>query len=391
MTTPCHARAGARVLCVSAFPALGGAELCLLDTVSELSARGFAVEILNLVDDPGTLSRELRRRGARVHVCRIGRLRDPRGAVRVARWFIRHSGRFDVALANDARAAVYTALGTAFRRTSWIWHVHDLIGAGHRIERCARRLRPAAWIANSDAVRHSLVRHGCAAGRVTMVHNGIDVDAFHPARSAERFRRELAVDDSTLLVAAVGRLVPWKGLETLIEAASRALPVAPNAAYVIVGDVVTDAANRPAALRYREALLALRDRLRLGDRVRFLGQRTDIADVMAGIDVLVHTAIDEPFGRVLIEAMAAGKAVVATRGGGVAEIVEDGVTGYVVPPRDADAVARAVASLANPAHRSAMGRGGRARALARFSVAAYGDALARAVTAVLDGSERRQP
>jgi glycosyltransferase involved in cell wall biosynthesis len=374
------------VLCVSAFADLGGAERCLLDTVACLSARRFEVEVLNLVDHPGALARALERRGIRVHVCRVGRFRDPRGAARAAAWFLRHARRFDVAIANDTRAALYTALGRAVRGTPYVWHVHDIVSAGQRLQRLAVRLRPAAWIANSRAVKSSLVRHGCSGERIAVVHNGVDANRFHPAAPSEPLRSELAVDASALLVGAIGRLVPWKGLEILLEAADRLRAAVPQAVYLVVGDAVTDAANRSDALRYREGLFALRDRLDLGARVRFLGERADMPRVMAGLDVLVHSATDEPFGLVLIEAMAAGKAVVAARGGGVTEIVDDGVTGYVVPPRDPEAVAHRLALLADRARRDAMGGAGRHRALAHFSLEAYGDALAAVVTrAVTEG------
>lgn len=368
---------------MSAFAELGGAERSLLDTVDALSARGLAVEVLNLVDRPGALARTLEGRGVPVHLCRVGRFRDPRGVVRAVHWFLRRARRFDVALANDTRGALYTALGAALVRVPYVWHVRDLVGAGGRLERCALRLRPAGWIANSHAVASSLVRHRGEATRVAVVHNGVDVSRFHPAVSTATVRRELAVDASKILVGAVGRLVPWKSLETLLQAAVRLRAMGAPVAYLVVGDVVTDATNRPAAVRYRETLLALRDRLDLGGHVHFLGERADVPRIMAAIDVLVHTAIDEPFGRVLIEAMAAGKPVVATRGGGVSEIVEDGVTGYLVPPRDDAAVADRLACLADHRRRSAMGRAGRQRVLTHFSLDAYGDALAAVVAGVV--------
>ena len=379
MTTSRHPPADTRVLCVSAFAELGGAERCLLDTVDGLSARRCTVETLHLIDRPGALVGELERRGLRVHHCGVGRFRDPRGAVRAATWFRHQAGRFDVAIANDTRAALYTAIGGALGGPPYVWHVHDILRARQPLQRLAVRLRPAAWIANSGAVASSLVRHGAPSRRVVVVHNGVDATRFHPAVASTPLRSELGVDDSVLLVGAVGRLVPWKGLEVLLQAADRLRGVVPEAIYLVVGDTITDTANRPDAERYRDALVALTDRLSLGSRVRFLGDRADMPRVMAALDVLVHSATDEPFGRVLIEAMAAGKAVVAARGGGVTEIVEDGVTGYVVPPRDVDAVAQRVALLANRERRCAMGRAGRRRALERFSLEAYGDAVAAVV------------
>src|SRR5690242_13499838 len=132
-------RAEARVLCVSAFPDLGGGEISLLDTVTCLTARGVDVDVLNLVDRPGALTDALRERDVRVHHCRIGRFRDPRGVVRATRWFARHASGFDLVLANDGRAALYTAAGLALRRRPYVWHVRDLVGAGHALERLAVR------------------------------------------------------------------------------------------------------------------------------------------------------------------------------------------------------------------------------------------------------------
>jgi glycosyltransferase involved in cell wall biosynthesis len=123
----------------------------------------------------------------------------------------------------------------------------------------------------------------------------------------------------------------------------------------------------------------LREDLGLRDRLIFMGGRSDMPTVMAGLDLLVHTAIDEPFGRVLIEAMASGRPVVATRGGGVPEIVRDGVTGYVVPPRDPDALAARIRTLADPDLRSRMGRRSRERAVALFGLPRYRERITAAV------------
>ena len=166
---------------MSAFPELGGAERSLLDTVDALAARGFAVDVLNLVDRPGALARALLERGVAVHVVRVGRFRDPRGIARVIGWFLRQGRRFDLALANDTRGVLYTAAGTAPARVPYLWHVRDLMGSGSRLERLALRLRPTAWIANSHAVAASLVRHGGDSARVIVVHNGVDVGRFQPA------------------------------------------------------------------------------------------------------------------------------------------------------------------------------------------------------------------
>jgi len=373
--TAASSRASPSVLCVSASQDLGGGEFVLLDTLSSLRARGVAVRVLNLAPAPGALARTLGARGADVLFCRSGRLRDPLSAIRILRFVLGRARGFDLALANDSRALVYTALACSLLRRPYLWHVHDLLTRSGPFEKIALRLGPAGYIAISQAVRQRLEVLGCPAVRIAVIPNAVDVDQFHPSVDGADFRRELSIDAGALVVGSVSRILPWKAVETLIEAAALLDQAVPAAVFLIVGDVVTDHAHADDAVRYRDSLLALRDRLGLGRRVRFVGYREDLPRVMAGLDLLVHTAIEEPFGRVLIEAMASGKPVVATRGGGVPEVVEDGVTGYLVPPRDSPALASCIAALADPEMRSRMGRAGRACAVSSFSLTRYGDEI----------------
>jgi len=143
----------------------------------------------------------------------------------------------------------------------------------------------------------------------------------------------------------------------------------PNAKGVVIGDPV------PYDLAYRDMLSALRDRLTLSEHVVFSDFRQDMPSVMAALDVLVLASTSpEPFGRVLIEAMAAGKPVVATDGGAVREIIDDGVHGLLVPPGDETALAQAIVHvLTHHELAAAMGLSGRERAKERFDVRQYVD------------------
>jgi glycosyltransferase involved in cell wall biosynthesis len=360
------------VLCVTAAQDAGGAELVLLDTIAAFRDRGWDVSVLNLARAPGGVARTVCALGAEIHWYRAGRFRDPVTAVRVLRWFVARAPRFDLAIANDARALLYTALGCALLGRPYVWHVHDYIRGIGPFERAARRVRPAAYVAISHAVRQSLRACGYPDARIHVVHNAIDADRVGSSSHGDGLRAELA-DGRAPVIGIVGRILPWKALETLLEAAARLRTSLPAALYLVIGDVVTDEAHRAEAVRYRASLLALRDRLGLQHHVRFLGHRDDVPHLLHVLDVVAHTAIDEPFGRVLIEAMAAGKPVVATRGGGVPEIVVDQVTGYLVPPRDADALADRLAALADPDRRERFGRAGRERAIAAFSLERYRD------------------
>jgi glycosyltransferase involved in cell wall biosynthesis len=166
--------------------------------------------------------------------------------------------------------------------------------------------------------------------------------------------------------------VPWKGQEIFLRALARVAPQVSNLKALIVGD-----ADPPTETTYRERLRALTEQLGLADIVRFTGFCSDISAVMASLDVLVHSSSSpEPFGIVVIEGMAAGKPVIATRAGGVLDIIEDGTNGLLVPIGDEHAMADAILNLAH--HRDlAVRLGTRARecVATRFTAAQYAQAV----------------
>jgi glycosyltransferase involved in cell wall biosynthesis len=368
-----------RILCVSSSADVGGAEMVLLDTAGCLRAAGATVSVLSMAPSHSPLAAAVRRHGFDVTSLPIGRFRNPLTAWRVLRWFARYAGAHELILANDTRALLYTALARRFSRRPYVWHVHDLFTGRGPFQIAALLARPARYVAISQAVADSLVRHGCPAHRVSVVLNAVDTLLFNPSVDAAPFRSELGASSETLVIGAVSRILPWKGLDVFVEAVARLGEGFPSALFVLVGDIVQRPNHRAEALRYRERLWRLREDLGLRDRLIFMGGRSDMPTVMAGLDLLVHTAIDEPFGRVLIEAMASGRPVVATRGGGVPEIVRDGVTGYVVPPRDPDALAARIRTLADPDLRSRMGRRSRERAVALFGLPRYRERITAAV------------
>jgi glycosyltransferase involved in cell wall biosynthesis len=140
-------------------------------------------------------------------------------------------------------------------------------------------------------------------------------------------------------------------------------------------------AGYPETLRQRASALGL------SDRVTFLGIRDDIPNLLAGLDVLVHTpTAPEPFGRVLAEAMAVGRPVIAAHCGGIPEVVEDGVTGLLVPSADVGAFTAAVVRLLeDPMLCQRLGGAGRRRAEARFGIEAHATGVFEAYRVVLEG------
>ncbi|MFH1085058.1 MAG: glycosyltransferase, partial [Chloroflexota bacterium] len=164
-------------------------------------------------------------------------------------------------------------------------------------------------------------------GRVApswVVYNGLDVDAFVQDCDRVAARAEFGCGDDDLVVGCVGRLVAWKGQEVFLRAVAQVAPHYPRLCALLVGAPET---GEPEAGgdAYAQHLRALAAELGLAERVVFTGFRSDVARLLSGMDVMVHASTaPEPFGRVLIEAMAAGAAVIGTRAGAVPEIVIDG-------------------------------------------------------------------
>ncbi|MBV9338415.1 MAG: glycosyltransferase family 4 protein, partial [Solirubrobacterales bacterium] len=199
-------------------------------------------------------------------------------------------------------------------------------------------------------------------------------------RHAARARIGLAGPGPLLGVAA--QITPWKGQAMAIRALRGVRQRLPRAQLVLVGEPKFVArTTRYDNSAYLGELRSLVAALRLESAVHFLGQRDDMPTVMAGIDVLLVPSTEEPFGLVVVEAMAAGTPVVATTDGGPAEIIRDGIDGRLVPPRDAERWASTVCDvLLDPTARARLTEAGHDRAR-RFSAERY-------ATEVVAGYER---
>lgn len=216
------------------------------------------------------------------------------------------------------------------------------------------------------------------AGFFEVVYDGLDLAAFRPCRTATEVRAELGIAEDAEVAGVVGNLQEWKGQRVLVEALDLLQKARPRLVVLLVGGV-----HRSGAA-YAEGVKALAESRGLASRVLWTGARPDVPDVMNAMDVVVHTSVrGEPFGRVIIEGMAVGRPVVATRAGGVPEFVHDGEDAVLVAPGDAAALARCLDRLLDDAaERERLARGGRASA-ERFAlprhVAAMTSVFERAV------------
>jgi L-malate glycosyltransferase len=213
------------------------------------------------------------------------------------------------------------------------------------------------FICVSEAIRRMLIGDGVPASRVVTVNEGIDIGHVEAAPKAD-LHSELWLPHNSPIVGNVAALVPHKGQRHLIEAAALVVKKVPDARFVIAGE----GELRPSLERQIKEH-------HLEKHVFLAGFRPDILSVHKAFDIFVMSSVTEGLGTSLLDAMACGKPVVATTAGGMPEVVIDGRTGLLVPPRDHAAMADAIVRLLrDPVVRAEMAAAGEARVRAKFSV-----------------------
>lgn len=352
-----------RVTFLSHASHLGGAERTLLDLIEGL---GGTVSASAILPRSGELSAALDALGVPWVACRhLGRLqrtgalslrvRESASLVRGSLEIARRIGERppQILHANSTTAALFGLLAARRRRVPLVWHVRDLAPLGKWStalgSRCSR------IVAISGCVQAS-VRARFADARVVRISNGIDPERFRPGPA------RLATGEGALVVS-IGQLVPWKRHELLVRAAPEVLRRFPGTRFLIVGEE-----PQGSTRGYRRELEQEVTQHGLEASIVLAGARRDVPEILARADLLVHTAHPEPFGRAVVEAMAAGVPVVAMAGDhGPAEIIRDGVDGLLVHPGTPAALAAAVCHLLErPGLRSEMGAAALRRARTSF-------------------------
>ncbi|HLJ48631.1 MAG TPA: glycosyltransferase family 4 protein [Bryobacteraceae bacterium] len=343
-----------------------------------------------------TLSAALSRAGCRV---RVALFRDPRGLSRAVEEQARSAGlrvapidchgRWDwsavralrtifaeeppdILHAHGYKADLYAYAAAWRRRLPLVATCHNWPDPHPRMQAYAKLdrfiLRSFDHITTpSQDVAQVLLSSGIASARITWVRNGIDIEAFRHAKPS------LLRDPSETLVGFVGRLVPEKGGETFLRAAQRVLAVRRNVRFIMVGD-------GPAGADWK----TLAAQLGIERHVDFTGTRDDMPGVYASLDMFVLPSHNEAMPMSVLEAMSAGKPVIATRVGAVPTLVLDGETGHLCAPGDADQIARSVLALlqnSEEAHR--LGENGYRRVHTEFSSEAMAETYLRLYRNVL--------
>jgi glycosyltransferase involved in cell wall biosynthesis len=329
----------------------------------------------------------LLRRGALAAFAPLGLAWNARYVAGLVRLIRRE--RIDLVHLNNGLSNLEGWLAAVLARRPLLVHAHGL-AVGSRLRRyMASRVR--RFVAISEVVRDRIVSElRVPQEKVVHLANPLTVAPGAGSREAQRRARATwGIPNGAPTFGTVGRIIRWKGQLEFVRAAARVLSTLPEAHALVIGDSADG--GEAYAVRVRQEA----DRLGIGDRVHFTGYLRDPAAIYPALDVLVHTSIEpEPFGLVLIEAMASGIPVVASPLGAPPEIVREGVDGFLRTPTDSEAVAEAVTTLLrDPGLRQRMGSAGQARVAERHDPVRYAARMAEvyreAVAAPLDAQEVR--
>lgn len=261
---------------------------------------------------------------------------------------------------NSSRSMIYAALVSIFCPKPILWHIRIT----ERDYILDRLLKPFAIkiIAISKAVasRFSWMKN---QGKIAIIHNGLDLKAFNSFSNLVKVRKAFSLKKNDIVIGTVAMLQPKKGIHILLQAVPLIREDFPQAKFLIVGD------DTDSKKHYLQQLRAMTHHFREDKNITFAGFRKDIPELMSALDIFVLPSLIEPFGRVLLEAMAAAKAVVASKVGGIPEIVADEETGILVLPGDSKKLADAIIRLIQDSSlREQMGRKGRKRVEELFSI-----------------------
>lgn len=361
-----------------------GADIGLLHSVKSLDRTKYWPIVILPSDMPtGMLSPELDSLGIEYYIAPLGILRrkylSARTLIPLAIEFLKGvayvrstaRSRGAVLIYVNTIVAASGAIGGKLAGVPVLWHIREILSMPrsirwvlHRaLSLCADRI-----VCISRAVRDSLVKEAPNLARKSMVvYNAVSLNSSNGKHHHVGLREELGLPQGAPLIGTVGRITHWKGQEILAEAAVVVLQKHPDAHFVAVGSYFADESY------YLRKLESFISNSGLDRKFHLTGYRPDVADLYPTFDIFVlPSRKPEPFGRVTVEAMMQGRAVIATNHGGTCELIEDGVTGMLVSPSDPNSLATAIdVLLADRNLRERMGQAAAVYARNNFGLPRY--------------------
>ena len=357
-----------RLLTFTTLFAIGGTERHVASLADGLDPSRFEHEF-GCLRRSGEFLAQIEARGLTVNEYAVARLYGPHALAQQLR-FARHLRRRRIQIMHSynfypnvfaipaARLAHTPVVLASIRDTG-----AHLTPRQRRVQRLSCRLADHILV-NAEAVREWLTDEGYNPARISVIRNGLDLSRFPPGADDPALRRELGVPDGAPLIAVLSRLSRLKGVEDFLEAAADVSARFEQARFLVIGGNIDPDGNA-----YRDELEARAAALGLQQRVIFTGFRLDVPRLLSAVTVSVLPSLSEGLSNTILESMAAGAPVVATRVGGSAEALDDGVDGLLVPPRDPAALSRAITwVLEHPEEARGLGRRARARVAEEFSL-----------------------
>ncbi len=387
-----------RILLVQHCPHMGGSAVSATVTARALIRNGYSVDVA--VAEAGPFVERFEREGCRVLIVPHHNWLRSGGIVRCAKRWTREFaavGAFTRLLADGGYSLVYAntivsvaaALAARRTRTPCVWHIRELfddVGGEMTVPSLGGRkiVQKAVWycadhvIVNSAAVARNILGLEDHAS-LSIVPNSVADELFHDVINSHAARESLGLPSGGLIVGVPGTLRPMKGHPFLLRAAAKVCQQSTEIHFAITGDDQSS---------WAEELKRQVSDLGIGEHVTFLGRVNDMCSFYAASDVISIPSRAEPFGRVAIEAFAEGKAVIASAVGGLAEIVESGSTGILVPYDDVAALAAALQCLTSDARlRNEYGMAARQAAHNLYTEEKYAARVTEIVNRVLAGRD----
>jgi glycosyltransferase involved in cell wall biosynthesis len=339
------------ILFISHSAELNGAELWLLETLKRINREKY--QPMLIVPEHGLLEEQARKLGIDVFLvpmkwwitekAKIWRqpfawIWNAKSVKRIAQ--IIRTKRIDLVLTNSA-AVSGGAFAAKKAGVPHVWAIHEVLRGerpllyylfgSRRLVKFIER-RSLKVIVNSNASRTAFQN----LEKTALIYNGLQARKCDPSR-LDSLRRELGIHDGDLVAGVLGKIYEGKGQREVVQAAARLLPEYPRLKVLMIGDVRNG--------RYLKDVKNIVKENKMEASVIFTGYRTDLPEVMALLDVLVVASVVESFGRAALEAMAAGLPVLAVNAGGLPEIVEHGLNGFLMESRDPEVIARALREI----------------------------------------------
>jgi glycosyltransferase involved in cell wall biosynthesis len=349
----------------------GGLELSLLKLASEFNKR--MADCLIIVPPDTPLAQSAKHYNLKVELLKTKlKYGDITASIRLAHIFRSH--RIDVVVLMQSKdMSIVTVAHVLYPYAKLVFYQGMQFGINKRdILHTWMYSHLTLWITLTKRMKQEVIEHTrMLQERISIIPLGTDIHRFDPSLYDQKTtRKQFDIPESKLVVGMLGRLDQQKGQEEFIRAIPILLKHQTNLHFVITGD------ETQGQHGFKKNLRDLSIELRVSNEVQFLPFTDAVPEFMSAIDIFVLPSYAETFGLVLVEAMAMGKAIVATNSGGVPEIITDGSTGLLVPPRDVQALADTLLKLLNDQRlRSSFSSEARADALKRFDVARCVDQL----------------